>query len=653
MVTKRTALGVACLLLTISLKHNANAYPHFNGLKTTVTGNDPNNNDFGSGITTDSQGKIFVIGGIYSVPSARGIWIGKYDQSLGLEAQFTLDGSANGNIYGSGITADSHGNVFATGSVTGPSGVPATSIWIAKFDSSLVLLASTTVNGSMANGYSNQGGGITVDNSGNVFVTGTVADTGSPVWGNLNIWVGKYDSSLVFQSSTTINGYDDGTDFGAGITHDNVGNIYVAGGELENLQDTNIWIAKFDSSLVVQRQETVNGPTNYVDEAYGITMCNSGNIYVTGTISEVSAANKLWVGEYNSNLLLQSSTTIDSVSGTGISCDAQENIYLTGKQSGSGIYYAKLNSSLVIQSSSTFNSGEGRGIIAVGVDNFFITGTDGRSIWISKHQNPTEVTGVQGTVLGFSSVTWTWNDAVAEDSYQLFSSTGGAISPILSANTVTWTETGLTQSTTYYRFVKAVNYLGYSSSTIALATTLAPLPTAPSGFTGVASGPGAITWSWNASSGQDGYQVFSSTGGAVSPQLSSTTLSWMESGLVQGTPYTRYLGAFNATGSTASGFSTVTTPLQPSGTVAPRAFPSPLRPDRGETVMTFANLSPGTKARIFTLSGELVDELSVDGAGMAFWFGRNRSRENVAGGVYFAVVEGNGGKKVLKIAVQR
>lgn len=90
-----------------------------------------------------------------------------------------------------------------------------------------------------------------------------------------------------------------------------------------------------------------------------------------------------------------------------------------------------------------------------------------------------------------------------------------------------------------------------------------------------------------------------------------------------------------------------------SGLSAVAVFPNPLRPAAGHGSMTLSNLPAGARIRLYTAIGELVRDFSANASGMAAWNGTNSSGARVASGVYFAVVEANGERRVIKAAVQR
>ena len=61
----------------------------------------------------------------------------------------------------------------------------------------------------------------------------------------------------------------------------------------------------------------------------------------------------------------------------------------------------------------------------------------------------------------------------------------------------------------------------------------------------------------------------------------------------------------------------------------------------------------GSEVKIFTLQGDLVRVLHADDLGEAPWDGKNTGGQSVASGVYIVRIEGPGGHKTIKVAVQR
>ncbi|MCX5790146.1 MAG: hypothetical protein NTX64_16810 [Elusimicrobia bacterium] len=57
--------------------------------------------------------------------------------------------------------------------------------------------------------------------------------------------------------------------------------------------------------------------------------------------------------------------------------------------------------------------------------------------------------------------------------------------------------------------------------------------------------------------------------------------------------------------------------------------------------------------RIYTLRGELVNNLTTDASGLARWNATNQSGGSVASGVYFVLIKGAGAKRTIEVTVQR
>lgn len=85
-----------------------------------------------------------------------------------------------------------------------------------------------------------------------------------------------------------------------------------------------------------------------------------------------------------------------------------------------------------------------------------------------------------------------------------------------------------------------------------------------------------------------------------------------------------------------------------------KVFPNPLRTYKGQTDMTFTNISAEAAIKIYTYAGELVKELKADATGTVRWDAKNYAGEKVSSGIYLALIEGaQASQKVIKIAVER
>jgi hypothetical protein len=197
---------------------------------------------------------------------------------------------------------NSDGSAFAT---TLPfSGVR--SCFIVKYNTS----GTVQWGARIAGGGTDQGQAISVDGSGNLYVTGlytsnpltlynsdgsafgtTLANSGSN-----DCFIAKYDTSGTVQWGARIAGT--GNDQGWGISVDGSGNLYVTGYYASNpltlynsdgsafattlpfSGSNDCFIAKYDASGTVQWGARIAGTGS--DQGYGISVDGSGNLYVTG-----------------------------------------------------------------------------------------------------------------------------------------------------------------------------------------------------------------------------------------------------------------------------------------------------------------------------------------------------------------------------------
>src|SRR3989339_140550 len=284
---KRLFLGaivITILLTQLSLGDNVTP------LWTKTYNGATNGNDYGMGIAVDISGNIYVTGYESVTGQGNNIWTRKYDNNGSEVWTKTHNGVTDGSDQGRGIAVDSSGNVYAIGNeeITGQSA----NIWIRKYDNNGAEIWTRTYNG-VANGV-DMGSGIAVDISGNVYVTGSEEIAGH----SYNIWTRKYNSNGAEIWTRTYNGAANSTDSGIGIAVDDSGNVYVTGTEEVTGQSYNIWTRKYDSSGSEVWTKTYNGSANASDYGNGIAVDGIGNIYVTGYTFVSGENGNIWTGKY-------------------------------------------------------------------------------------------------------------------------------------------------------------------------------------------------------------------------------------------------------------------------------------------------------------------------------------------------------------------
>jgi fibronectin type 3 domain-containing protein len=185
-------------------------------------------------------------------------------------------------------------------------------------------------------------------------------------------------------------------------------------------------------------------------------------------------------------------------------------------------------------------------------------------------------TGLSATA-GNQQIALSWSVGSGATSYNVKRSTtsGGPYTQVSAPTGTNFTDTGLTNGTTYFYVVSAVNASGESAnSTQASGTPKAPVPAVPTGLSATG-GNLQVSLSWNTSSGATSYNVKRSatSGGPYTVVGSPTATSFTDTGLTAGTTYFYVVSAVNASGesanSTPASASTNTAlPTAPSGVLA-------------------------------------------------------------------------------------
>jgi fibronectin type 3 domain-containing protein len=193
---------------------------------------------------------------------------------------------------------------------------------------------------------------------------------------------------------------------------------------------------------------------------------------------------------------------------------------------------------------------------------------------------PAAPTGLAATA-GSASVSLSWTASSGAASYNVYrGTTSGGESATAIASGVTggsYTDTGLTNGTTCYYKVAAVNGAGTSGfSNEASATPEPAAPAAPTGLTATA-GSASVSLSWTASSGAASYNVYRGTtsGGESATAISSgiAATAYTDTAVTNGAKYYYKVAAVNGGGTSglsneASATPELAAPAAPTGLTA-------------------------------------------------------------------------------------
>ena len=157
------------------------------------------------------------------------------------------------------------------------------------------------------------------------------------------------------------------------------------------------------------------------------------------------------------------------------------------------------------------------------------------------------------------SLSWTATNGATSYHVKRATVSGGPYTQIGSPAVTGYTDTGLTNGTSYFYVVSAVNVSGESanssqaSGTPASSSPSSSVPAAPTSLTATP-GNQQISLTWTASSGATSYHVKRATasGGPYTQVAAPASGSYINTGLTNGTPYFYVVSALNATGESAN-----------------------------------------------------------------------------------------------------
>ncbi len=255
------------------------------------------------------------------------------------------------------------------------------------------------------------GEGITVDNAGNVYITG---DTNISLQPKSDAFIAKYNWSGGLLWNVTYD-YLGNEDVGYDVAVDSAGNCYLTG----YTSDGSIGGVSHDALLIKylpngQLDTQIHRGDVYNDTGYGIEVDDNDSIYITGKRGTLSDGNDLFIEKFNSSLAWQWYGEINGSQdeeGRRIAIDTNGEVFVAGKTESWGngqedLMLAKWNSSGSLQWNATWGSSNldrGRDLVIqgssvfVGGDTWWYSATSGTDFAIVEMDKTT------GTTLGWEA----------------------------------------------------------------------------------------------------------------------------------------------------------------------------------------------------------------------------------------------------------
>jgi len=298
--------------------------------------NGPGNSwDGGRDITVDSLGYVYVTGGSYGIgtyadfttikyyPNGDTVWLRRYN------------GPSNLDDWAKAITLDVPGNVYVTGSSKSKSGFYTEDYLTIKYYPNGDTAWVRTYNG--PGDSMDRASDIAVDGFGNVYVTGESYNTGA----NTDYVTIKYYPNGDTAWLRRYNGPGNQRDVGQAIALDNSNNVYVTGTSSGSLLLSDYATIKYSPDGDTFWVRRYNGSIDSSDMAFAIAIDRYNCVYVTGlsqgsgtrtdyvTIKYYPNGDTVWVRRYNG-------PGNSSDEACAVAVDDYGYVYVAGRSAGVG-----------------------------------------------------------------------------------------------------------------------------------------------------------------------------------------------------------------------------------------------------------------------------------------------------------------------------
>lgn len=458
-----------------------------------------------------------------------------------------------------------------------------------------------------------QAGGAAYDGTGTDQAYGVAVDTFSPggpyvyVVGISSITGGfapydwlvvKYDSQGGKLISQRLGGPNGWNDYARAAAVDPWGNLVVAGYIMTPSQD-NMLTVKFDQNLDILSSATYNGPANSWDEAYGVAVDASGNIFVAGQ-SRTSNYDFFTI-KYSPSLVALASATYNAggdEQANAVAVNSAGEVIVAGTRN-SDFFTIKYSADLAVLSSAAVANTDAANAVAVDPDgNIIVAGEEWGGAALENFRvvkyDPTLTSVLVSTAINGPGNGNDYPYGVAADTssnilvsgksqsganYNIFTlKLDPNLSLIISSASYNGGGDDIGRAVAAggsgYVYTAGHSANGSNDDFRALRHQFPDLPPPPV-LAASAAGVSSITWSWNdVNLGETGYLLIASTGGPISGVLAANAVSWPETGLSTNTAYSRSVVALNMPGVSTSAAFTVWTAAAPPADAAAAALSS-------------------------------------------------------------------------------
>jgi hypothetical protein len=285
-----------------------------------------------NGIVVDKFGYVYATGVSWGNSSTREDYATiKFGEDGDFIWASRYNGPGNNLDYASAIAIDNNGFIYVTGWSRSGSDYASEDYCTIKYDNNGNQIWVKRYNGP-GNCY-DQATALAVDDAGNIYITGISYGGSSALSDYATI---KYASNGNQLWVARYNGPSQKDDEAYSITVDASGNVYVTGASYTSGKGYDYLTVKYNASGQQLWTARYDGPSYLNDIPSKIKLDKFGNVFVTGashggnskvdyvTIKYNSSAQQQWLHRYNNSAMN------DTDAATGLDIDVHGNVYVTG-----------------------------------------------------------------------------------------------------------------------------------------------------------------------------------------------------------------------------------------------------------------------------------------------------------------------------------
>ncbi|MBI5244168.1 MAG: right-handed parallel beta-helix repeat-containing protein [Elusimicrobia bacterium] len=319
-------------LFTVNFTNFGGAGTPGGGWLSTLNG-PSNGNDGAFAAAVDKSSNVYAT--YYCTDGTKGLYVLKYDRLGAIQWTKYYNSPVNTDVGAEGIGVDGAGNVFVAGQELRTDLSQGENILVRKYDTDGNLLWHSTYNSPGNN--TDMAMGLAVDGAGNAYAAGWV--TRGDLGQGHNMWLRKYGPSGLLQWTTTYNSPANSDDEANGVAVDGSGNVYLVGSEnrTDLGQGVNMRILKYDPNALLQWTTAYTSPGSQADVARGVALDSAGDLFVTGYETISGQSQNVWLRKYDSSGQTLWTKTYDSPAhaqdvGYGVAVDTAGNPYVAGTE---------------------------------------------------------------------------------------------------------------------------------------------------------------------------------------------------------------------------------------------------------------------------------------------------------------------------------